>query len=67
MNFAIQCTDVLTGKKGTFGFDTDEYLNADEPDQFKAKTPIFDGMDQLFAWAEENEVELCFVPVSWSR
>lgn len=65
MNYAIQCTDTVTGKKGTFGFDTAEYLAADKPLQFKAMTPVFNGMQGLCAWARVNDVDLFIVPVSW--
>ena len=63
LNYAIQCTDVISGKTGTFAFDTKEYLAADKPLQFKAKSPVFDGLPGLFAWAKENNVALVMVPV----
>ncbi|MBK8772955.1 MAG: hypothetical protein IPM06_21335 [Rhizobiales bacterium] len=65
MNYAIQCTDIITGEKGDFAFDTAEYLAADAPLQFRAKSPIFQNLDQLFTWAKENKVGLFCRPVNW--
>ena len=65
MNYAIQCTDTASGETGCFGFDTEEYLQADKRLQFKAKTPVFSSLDDLFNWARENGVELFCVPVVW--
>lgn len=65
LNYTIQCTDVLSGNVGCFGFDTEEYLSADRPLQFKAKTPVFPNLVSLFAWAKENDVELFCNIVNW--
>jgi len=67
MNFAIQCTDISTGEKGDFAFDDAEYLAADKPLQFRAKSPIFHNLDQLFHWAKANKVELFCRPVNWGQ
>lgn len=67
LNYAIQCTDTVSGEKGTFGFDTEEYLAADRPFQFKAKTPVFDNLQDLFKWSKQNGVELFCAPVIWGE
>lgn len=63
LNYAIQCTDVISGKTGTFAFDTKEYLAADKPLQFEAKSPVFNSVAELFAWAKANNVKLETRPV----
>jgi hypothetical protein len=65
MNYAIQCTDTISGQVGCFGFDTQKYMNADSALQFKAKTPIFTSVDKLFDWAEENGVDLFCEMANW--
>lgn len=65
LNYAIQCTDTLSGVTGSFGFDAKEYLNADGPLGFKARTPVFSNLMLLFGWARENNVELVFEPIDW--
>ena len=67
MNYTIQCTDIVSGKTGCFGFDTKEYLAADKALQFKAKTPVFENLVELFAWAKRNNFELLFEIVDWGQ
>jgi hypothetical protein len=67
MNYAIQCTDTLTGLKGCFGFDTNEYMAADAPLQFKARTPIFDSLSALFVWVNNEGIDLYMYPVVWGE
>lgn len=67
LNYAIQCTDTVSGKKGSFGFNSEEYLSADRPLQFIARTPVFPGLVELFAWSKENSVDLESVPCDWGK
>ena len=67
MNYAIGCTDTISGKVGCFGFNTDEYMSADKALQFRAKTPVFPRLDDLFIWAKENKIDLFCYPVTWGE
>lgn len=67
MNYAIGCTDTVSGKVGCFGFDTDEYMSSTGPLQFVARTPVFPGLCELFVWAKQNDVELFCRPVIWGE
>lgn len=65
MNYCIQCTDIVSGKVGSFAYDIEQYLRADKPGQFAAISPVFGGLVELFAWAKANKVDLFFKPVCW--
>lgn len=65
LNYAIQCTDIVSGKTGSFAFDTTTYLAADKPLQFRAVSPVFPSLVELFAWAKAEEVDLFMTPVNW--
>ncbi len=65
LNYAIQCTDIVSGQTGDFAFDTDEYLSADKPLQFKAKTPVFHGLQELFDYCKKNDIAIFCEMVNW--
>ena len=67
MNYTIQCTDTVSGQVGCFGFDTAEYLAADKPLQFKALTPVFPSLVELFTWARAEGVTLECRIVNWGH
>lgn len=66
MNYAIQSTDVVSGKVGSFGFDTKEYLCADKAMQFRALTPVFEDFGALLLWASQNNVVFVYESVYWA-
>lgn len=50
-NYAIQCRDVASGETGDFLFDTDHWQRTGE---FKAISPVFKGLAELFEWDDQN-------------
>ncbi len=50
-NYTVQCTDVDSGKKGCFLFDTDHWVRTGE---FKAISPIFPGLVEFYKWDRDN-------------
>lgn len=54
-NYCIQCTDVTSNTTGDFVFDMDHWQ---ETGEFKAISPVFLGLIDLFAWAKNTKYEL---------
>ena len=65
MNYTIQCTDVLSGQIGSFGFSDSQYLSESEPLKFKAITPIFASLPEFFLYAKHNNIMLESKPINW--
>ena len=55
MNYCIQCKDVNTQQTGDFAFDL---IHWQETGEFKAISPVFFGLVDLFAWAKKSNFEL---------
>lgn len=51
LHYCVQCTDVGTGKTGTFVYDPVLY---EASRQFHAVGEIFPSLVELFAWARQN-------------
>ena len=50
-NYTIQCKDVASGRTGCFLFDTEHWQRTGE---FKAISPVFDGLTAFFEWDNTN-------------
>ena len=48
MRFCIQCTDVTSGRLGTFLYFTHK--------PFVAVSPLFSGLGELFNWMDERDL-----------
>ena len=54
-NYCIQCRDATSGTLGDFAFDL---VHWQETGEFKAISPVFLGLVDLFAWSKESKFEL---------
>ncbi len=54
-NYCVHCTDATSNTKGDFAFDLCHWQ---QTGQFKAISPVFGGLVDLFAWARQTGFEL---------
>jgi hypothetical protein len=50
-NYTIQCTDVTSGRRGCFLFDTEHWQRTGE---FKAISPVMDSLHAFYDWDRAN-------------
>jgi len=57
MTYTVQCEDETTGSVGCFVFDRLHFMSTGK---FKATSPIFSSLAELFTWDRKNGTALCF-------
>lgn len=50
-NYTIGCTDVTSGKTGSFFYDSEHWQKTG---QFKAVSPVFPSLVEFYKWDDEN-------------
>jgi len=54
MNYTVQCTDVISGKKGCFLFDVEHWQRTGE---FRAVSPVLPDLDAFYKWDNAHGIK----------